>query len=892
VIYTSDTNGAFTLGGLAGYTQVDGVAFPSDPNGTVMLVLYRAAGGDPEPEPELIPMTITANDFIRRYGEPDPGFTASFSGGTSGNLTAQPQFAIAEGAHVNVGTYTIVPFGAASNTHELDYENGTLRIDPVLLTYVAGRATRVYGDANSAFSGTVTGFVNGDTLASATSGTLAFGSTATAASNAGTHAILGSGLTANHGNYVFEQASGNFSAFRINPAPLTIAADAASRVYGDANPAFTATFSGFKNGDTASALTGLGAGTTATTASPVGSYPIVFSSVTTPNYAITYVPSTLTVTKAPLTVQVADASRTYGDANPAFSATFSGFKNGETAGVLSGLTLGTTATAASEVGAYPILASGATATNYDIAYRPGTLAVNKAPLTATVANASRTYGVVNPAFALVSVTGLKNGEDANVIANLAFNSVGPGAAVGSHAIAATGTAANYDLQFMPGTLTIQRAPLTLWGTDVLSQWGDTPPALGYTITGLVNDDPPSVLTGVTFDRSFSAATAPGTYLYQFSSLGRADNYIVTSWNAGALLVAPRPMTVTAQDVESVVGAVPPLTAISGFAPLAGGPQFTLGVRAWTDSRNDDGTTQTVPLALTARTPAGSYRLRVDIVPAADTTLAAVQRHYQFNFVEGTLQLKASQADLTNVTVTNVMPDDGTLVVTGPFGPTPEIKLDKNLFIVPELNVKVGWDKNAAVNPQMLAELGALLRPVARDLVREYAISGDGEGRDPMLDVLAESEYDYLDRLDNLANQSGVFDQIMRDLPTSALARTALSVLIVQNSVSASKSGRQVPASFARILNGVAARWNADRAQKLAAAAEKLNTANSPAVAFGAMGPGKPGGFEDPFGVKAAMDVPVAGAGLQGLDLSDQATLAQVLEFTRQVVAGAHQAPNT
>ena len=69
----------------------------------------------------------------------------------------------------------------------------------------------MYGDANPLFGGTVTGFVNGDTLASATTGTLAFDSFTDATSDADVYSIYGSGLSANNGNYIFEQAATNFS---------------------------------------------------------------------------------------------------------------------------------------------------------------------------------------------------------------------------------------------------------------------------------------------------------------------------------------------------------------------------------------------------------------------------------------------------------------------------------------------------------------------------------------------------------------------------------------------------------------------------------------------------------------------------------------------------------
>lgn len=83
----------------------------------------------------------------------------------------------------------------------------------------------------------------------------------------------------------------------VQPAPLTISADNKEREIGQPNPTLTASFSGFVNGDSPASLTGsLLLSTTATIASPEGVYPITASGLSSPNYAITYVPGTLTVT--------------------------------------------------------------------------------------------------------------------------------------------------------------------------------------------------------------------------------------------------------------------------------------------------------------------------------------------------------------------------------------------------------------------------------------------------------------------------------------------------------------------------------------------------------------------------------------------------------------------
>src|SRR5207248_1816345 len=93
----------------------------------------------------------------------------------------------------------------------------------------------------------------------------------------------------------------------ITPAPLTITANNASRPYGQPNPTFTASYNGFVNGETLSVLGGaLTITTTAIQTSPVGTYPITPSGLTSTNYKITFANGTLTinpvVTSATVTV--------------------------------------------------------------------------------------------------------------------------------------------------------------------------------------------------------------------------------------------------------------------------------------------------------------------------------------------------------------------------------------------------------------------------------------------------------------------------------------------------------------------------------------------------------------------------------------------------------------
>ena len=150
-----------------------------------------------------------------------PGLAGVYFADTAANIYgAATTVSTGAAAKANVGTYaiTVSNLGVADG-YALSVQGGTLTVTPATLTYLANAENRYAGQPNSAFSGVVTGFVNGDTLSSAATGTLVFSSTATATSPAGSYAINGSGLSA--ANYVFVQAAGNATALTVVAPPIT-----------------------------------------------------------------------------------------------------------------------------------------------------------------------------------------------------------------------------------------------------------------------------------------------------------------------------------------------------------------------------------------------------------------------------------------------------------------------------------------------------------------------------------------------------------------------------------------------------------------------------------------------------------------------------------------------
>jgi len=334
--------------------------------------------------PYLIPATLTyaANTGNMTYGGVIPFFSGIITGfvgsetlstATTGSLS----FTTLATANSNVGNYSINGSGLTANNGNYVFtqsaSNATaLTINPATLTYDANTETMTYGSTVPPLSGAVTGFVNSQTQASATTGTLLFTSPATFNSNVGTYSISGSGLTANNGNYIFSQAAGNATDFSITQAALTLTATNQSKTYGDTLTLGTSAFIpvGLQNSETVGSVTLTSSGASSLANVSSSPYAIAPSAATggtftASNYSISYVDGILTVNPATLIYNANTGTMTYGSTVPPLSGTVAGFVNSQTqASATTGILAFTSlATSSSNVGNYEINGSGLTANN-------------------------------------------------------------------------------------------------------------------------------------------------------------------------------------------------------------------------------------------------------------------------------------------------------------------------------------------------------------------------------------------------------------------------------------------------------------------------------------------------------------------------------------------------
>jgi hypothetical protein len=311
-------------------------------------------------------------------------FDWSSTGVATGSTVVSTQFALPPGFLPGSYALSVVANGIASN--------------PVKFTYIYSSATSLtasapaptYGQAES-FTATVT---PSGTTAFLPTGTVQFvidgiefgppvtlvngaaSSLSTTTLAAGTHSVT----AVYSGDPNFAAGSGN----RLQPieqAILTVTATSESMTYGGAVPVLAYSFSGLADGGPPASVF-LGAlGTSATSSSSVGEYPITQGTlVANPNYTVSFTPAVLTITPATLYIQAHDESMYFGGAVPALSYSASGLVSGDAArSVVSGA-LATTAASTSSPGIYLITQGTLVASaDYTISFQAGALTVEALP---------------------------------------------------------------------------------------------------------------------------------------------------------------------------------------------------------------------------------------------------------------------------------------------------------------------------------------------------------------------------------------------------------------------------------------------------------------------------------------------------------------------------------
>jgi len=728
------------------------------------------------------PLSVVPANFNRFYGTANPTLTGTIVGVKNGdNITAT--YATSATVLSAVGPYSIVPTLIDPNNKLSNYavtsNNGTLTITRTPLSAAAFNTTRAYGTANPTFSGTLSGVVNGDNILAI------YNSSATVTSTVGFYPITPSLLDPDgkQSNYAVTLSNGTLN---VTQAPLSVAAASVSRPYGSVNPTLTGAITGIQNNDNITATYA----TSATPQSLLGTYNIV-PTLDDPgsklsNYSVTSSNGTLTVGTAALTVTPANASKTYGDANPVLSGTVSGVQNGDNITA----SYSTLATPGSAAGPYSVTATlsdpGNKLPNYGVTLNTGTLTINPAPLTATADDASRIYGAPDPLFA-GTLTGVVNGD--NITATFIA-----GTSAASHAGTYPITAVladpgnklgNYALTSTNGTLTILKStPVIAWPSPA-GIFAGVPLDLSQ-----LNASASDSLSNATVSGSFTYTPGSGTVLAP--SLGQAlsvvfmpedaVDYNSTSANNTIDVNPAIPVAITsAQSASGVQNTSFTYTiTATGSAPMtfnADGLPGGLSLLGAVISGNPT-STGVFDIVLTVSNYAGSASqpLKLVVTPSGGTNHAPVfsspptstanpattgvpvtltasatdadgdALDYAWDFGDGTTAMGASVSKsfaAAGVYVVKVVVSDGQVSASQSINLIVEDQLPSGLFAVQNVAIAFNFTRSGKDNLSISGQIpvpagfnptGKTMRVLIGGLDKTYTLSARGASADKALSV--------------------------------------------------------------------------------------------------------------------------------------------------------------
>jgi MBG domain (YGX type)/Bacterial Ig-like domain (group 3) len=265
--------------------------------------------------------------------------------------------------------------------------------------------------------------------------------------NAGDHSLTA--RYAGQGDFEFA-ASSSTGTLHVNPLPITVAADAKAKTYGDSDPALTyqVTSGALVNGDTFTGSLRRVAGNN------VGTYALAPGTLSAgPNYTMTFVAASLTINRKSASVRPNAAGKIYGSGDPVLTGTLSGFLSSDN---VTGIF---TRAAGEAVGSYTINAAAGPAnvlSNYDVTYNTASFLIAPLAVSVTPNPASKTFGDSDPN---PLTTGTLNGFLArdNVTASY---SRAAGESPGQYTISATLTPAavlsNYTITYDTANFTIRK----------------------------------------------------------------------------------------------------------------------------------------------------------------------------------------------------------------------------------------------------------------------------------------------------------------------------------------------------------------------------------------------------------------------------------------------------
>ena len=597
-------NATATVGGSFAYTPAAGAILNAGTQ-TLSVTFTPTDSTDYTTVTQTVSLTVTKAAPVITWNNPASIVYGTALSATQLNASATVGggfvYTPAAGTILNAGAQTLsVTFTPTDTT---DYTTATktvsLTVTQATLTVNAASASRPYNTANPAFTGTITGAVNGDVF------TESFSTTAVLSSSAGTYPITPTAAGPNLANYTVV----------VNPGTLTVT---------QATPVVTWNNPAAITYGTALSATQLNAsatvGGTFTYTPAAGSIPaagtdtlsVTFTPTDTTDYTTVTKTVSIVVNKQSLVVTAGSQTVVFGGTAAPYTATITGFVNGDTqaSSVTGAPSLTTTPASPTTVGIYPIIAAAGSlaSANYTFTFVDGSLSITKATPTVTWNNpANITFGTT------LSSTQLN--ATASVPGSFVYTpAAGTTPATGTDTLSVTFTPTDTtDYASVTKTVQItvnQATPVITWNNPASITFGTTLSATQLNATASVPGTfvytPAAGTTPATGTDTLSVTFTP-TDTTDYTTATKTVQITVTqaapviTWNNPAAITYGTTLSATQLNATATVPGTFVYTPAAGSVPAAGTDTLSVTFTP-TDTTDYTTITKTVQIVVNQATP--------------------------------------------------------------------------------------------------------------------------------------------------------------------------------------------------------------------------------------------------------------------------------------------------
>ena len=474
------------------------------------------------------PVSVTADDLVKTFGEADPELTYAI---TSGNLVGADEFSgsLSREAGEDAGDYAIEENTlTAGANYTITFIEAALTIEPKSIAVSADAQTKVYGDADPTLTYTADALEGSDTFSGALE--------RVAGETVGDYEIqIGSLSAGNNYELVVSEAY-----LTITQRPVTVTADDLVKTFGETDPELTyaITSGNLVGADEFSGSLSREAGEDA------GVYAIEENALTAgANYTITFIEGSFTIEPKSIAVSADAQTKVYGDADPTLTYTADALEGPDTfSGTLERVTGET-------VGDYEIqIGSLSAGSNYELLFTSDNLSVTPRLVSIRADDLTKVFNDPDPTLTYSITSGSLIGMDefSGSLSREAGEDAGTYSILGNTLTLGE----NYELDFLGGTLAIEPMEINVTSHPQTKVYGETDPVFTYSADPLVGSD--------VFSGSLERASGEdvGDYEIQIGSLSAGGNYelIFASEN---LTITVRPLTVAAENESKVYGSSDP-----------------------------------------------------------------------------------------------------------------------------------------------------------------------------------------------------------------------------------------------------------------------------------------------------------------------------------------------